>query len=64
MNRQDFFKLAKNRNKYRVLKPLDGELSYAKVGDFFFSDTLFDRGYNMNELIKDGFLELVPIIFP
>jgi ribosomal protein L37E len=64
MNRQEFLQLAKNRNKYRVLKQLDGELNYANVGDFFYSDTLFDRGYNMNALVESGYLELVPRVFP
>jgi ribosomal protein L37E len=64
MNRQEFLQLAKNRNKYRVLKQLDGELNYVNVGDFFYSDTLFDRGYNMNALVESGYLELVPRVFP
>lgn len=59
-----FYKLAKNRNKYKVLKPIKGELSYAKIGDTYFSDTLYERGYNMDEMVKTGHLELVERIFP
>lgn len=64
MEQQEFFQLAKNRNTYKVIKPLDGELSYAKAGDKYMSDTLFDRGYNILQLVKDGYLELVPRVFP
>jgi ribosomal protein L37E len=64
MKKIEFFQLAKNRNTYKVIKPLGGELSYAKVGDKFMSDTLFDRGYNILQLAKDGYLELIPRIFP
>jgi ribosomal protein L37E len=64
MEQQEFFQLAKNRNTYKVIKQLDGELSYAKVGDKYMSDTLYDRGYNINQLVNDGYLELVPRIFP
>lgn len=63
MEKKEFFRLAKNRNKYKVLKPLKGELSYSKIGDTYFSDTLYERGYNMQKLVEDGVLELVPRIF-
>jgi ribosomal protein L37E len=64
MNKEQFFQLAKNRNRYRVVKPLSGELSYATIGATYHSDTLYDRGYNINELVRQGRLELVPRIFP
>jgi hypothetical protein len=64
MTKEGFFSLAKNRNVYKVLKALDGELSNAKIGDRFFSDTLYERGYNMFALTEQGILELVPNIFP
>lgn len=63
MTKKEFYKLAKNRNKYRVLKTLDGELSYAKVGSTYFSDTLYELGYDMYALVKNGALELIPDIF-
>lgn len=64
MEQQEFFQLAKNRNTYKLLKKLSGELSYAAPGDKFMSDTLYDRGYNINQLVSDGYLELVPRVFP
>ena len=63
MNKEDFLKLAKNRNKYRVLKPLTGELAYADIGDTFYSDTLYERGYNIDALVEQGILEMVPRVF-
>jgi ribosomal protein L37E len=63
MEKQEFYELAKNRNKYKVLKKLDGELAYAEIGNTYFSDTLFERGYNIIELCKTGYLELVPRVF-
>jgi len=63
MTKKEFFQLAKNRNTYKVVKPLHGELSYAKLNDKFKSDTLYDRGYNILQLVQDGYLELVPRIF-
>jgi ribosomal protein L37E len=64
MEQHEFRSLAKNRNKYQILKTLDGDLSYAKKGDCFFSDTLFDRGYNILSLVQSGHIELVPRVFP
>lgn len=64
MTKEEFFQLAKNRNRYRVAKPLTGELSYAKIGDTYFSDTLYERGYNMYALVEQGVLELIPDVFP
>lgn len=64
MTRKEFFELAKNRNRYKIIKPLEGALSYATQGDVFMSDTLYDRGYNILKLVDDGYLELVPRIFP
>lgn len=63
MEKTEFYQLAKNRNKYRVAKQLDGELAYAEIGNTYFSDTLYERGYNINELCKTGHLELVPRVF-
>lgn len=40
MEKTEFYQLAKNRNKYRVAKQLDGELAYAEIGNTYFSDTL------------------------
>lgn len=64
MTKQEFLQLAQNTNTYWVKKPLTGELSYAKPGDKFKSDILYDRGYNILQLVQDGFLELVPKVFP
>lgn len=64
MTEAEFFELAKNRNRYKVIKRLNGKLSYAKVGDTYNSDTLYDLGYNILELVSGGFLELVPRVFP
>ena len=64
MTKDEFFQLAKNRNRYRVAKPLTGELSYAKIGDTYYSDTLYERGYNMYALVENGTLELIPDVFP
>lgn len=64
MNREDFFQLAKNINRYKVLKQLPPPLDYAKIGDCFHSDILYDRGYNIIQLVADGYLELIPRIFP
>lgn len=64
MKKEEFYELAKNRNRYRVAKPLTGELSYAKIGDTFLSDTLYERGYNMLALVEQGVLEIVPDVFP
>jgi len=59
ITQEEFNKLAKNRNLYRVEKKLKGQLCYAKVGDTYYSDTLFELDYNTNQLVKDGFLSLV-----
>jgi len=64
MEHKEFRQLAKNRNKYKIIKPLMGELSHAKVGDSFYSDTLFERDYNIHALVQEGYLELVPRVFP
>lgn len=64
MTKEEFFQLAKNRNRYRVAKPLTGELSYAKIGDTFYSDTLYELGYNMYALVEQDVLELIPDVFP
>ena len=64
MTQDEFFQLAKNRNRYRVNKPLTGELAYAKIGDTYYSDTLYNRGYNMDSLVENGVLELIPDVFP
>ena len=64
MTKEEFFSLAKNRNRYRVIKPLTGELSYAQIGDTYNSDILYERGYNTIELVKQGVLELIPKVFP
>lgn len=63
MTKDEFFQLAKNRNRYKVLKKLEGELSYADIGDTYGSDTLYDRGYNILQLVKDGYLQPIPRIF-
>lgn len=63
MTKEEFFELAKNINTYKIKKRLTGDLHYAKKGDTFLSDTLYERGYNINQLILDGFLEIVPRIF-
>lgn len=63
-SKDDFFELAKNLNTYWVKKKLPGELSYADIGDKYHSDILYDRGYNIEKLVKHGYLELVPRIFP
>lgn len=52
MKKEDFYQLAQNRNLYRVVKQLDGPLSHAKPGNKYFSDTLYERGYNMLYLIS------------
>jgi hypothetical protein len=64
MKKEEFYQLAKNRNRYKVLKPLIGELSHAKIGDTYFSDTLYERGYNMDALVEQGVLERIPDVFP
>lgn len=62
--KEDFFKLAKNRNKYVVINKIPfGTLNYADKGDRYNSDTLYDAGYNINELVSEGYLQLVPRIF-
>ena len=64
MTREEFIEFAKGINRYRLLRPLTGALSYAQVGDTFNSDILYERGYDMWALVEEGVLELVPIVFP
>lgn len=59
LSNKEFNELAENRNLYLILKPLSGELSYAKVGDKYYSDTLYERGYNINELVLSGVLKMI-----
>ena len=64
MENKEFFESVKNTNIYKILKPLNGELSYCQIGDKYTSDILYERGYNIIELVENGYLELVPKIFP
>jgi ribosomal protein L37E len=64
MNIHEFRSLAKNTNLYQIIRPLDGTLSYAKPGDCFFSNILYDAGYNILSLVQSGHLDLVPRVFP
>lgn len=59
MNKEQFLKLASNRHTYQVKKRLDGDLNYAEIGDTFYSDTLYNRGYNMTDLVETGHLVLM-----
>lgn len=59
LTKKQFYQLAENRHKYRVIKKLTGELSYSEIGSLFYSDTLYKRGYNMSKLVEDGYLELM-----
>lgn len=56
MTKEEFYDRASKRHLYKVLKKLDGQLSYAVIGDRYYSDTLYDCGYNILQLVKDGFL--------
>ncbi len=58
-NREVFLEKAANSKTYKVIKKLYGELSYAYIGDRYGSEVLYDRGYNINRLVKEGFLECV-----
>lgn len=59
MTKEEFYQLAENRNLYVVTKKLSGELSYADIGDRFYSDTLYARGYNMDVLCESGHLKKI-----
>jgi len=52
-----------NVNTYRVLKKLSGELAYAEPGTKFVSKILYDRGYGIVDLMDNGFIEIVPLVF-
>lgn len=58
MEKELFYKKAANTNLYRVLKPLPPPLDYSSRNDKYHSDILYDRGYNINQLVSDGYLEL------
>lgn len=64
-NKKEFHNMMKNINKYKIIKKLEGEkLQYANIGDIFSSDVLYNNDYNIIDLIEQGFIELIPDIFP
>ena len=58
MNKEDFIKFSGNIHTYRILKQLPGaDLAYLKVGEKVQNSTLYDRGYNIEKLIKHGYIK-------
>ncbi len=64
MTKEDWHKLAKKRKVYKVIGRMVGDLSYAEVGDCFLSDILYERGYNITNLVNGNVIKLVPTISP
>jgi len=64
LTKEEFLTYSKNQNTYKVIKQLPGKLAYAEPGDKYNSKVLFDCGYNMFELVEQGYLELLPKVFP
>lgn len=65
--KKELHERAVNIRKYKVLKPLSGWFSKYKnkgVGEVFNSEVLYDRGYNIQQLIHQGSIELIPDVFP
>lgn len=58
-NKEKFFELAKNRKKYKILKQLPEQPKSLTIGDKYYSETLYDHGYNMEKLVKYGYLQVV-----
>lgn len=57
MESKEFIELSGNTHKYRILKSLPGDLSYLKPGDKISSQTLYDRGHNIEKALKWGYIK-------
>ena len=64
MTQEEFIEYSKNINRYKLKKRLAPPLDYAEIADSFHSDTLYEAGYNILELVNSGFLDVIPQIFP
>lgn len=61
-DKKQFLETQKNRNTYRVLEtftPPNRNKNWAKKGDTYGSDTIFDWGLNPTSLVEEGKLELL-----
>ena len=64
LTKEEFNEKSKDINVYRILKPIPPPLDYAKKGDRYHAQTLYERGYNIVKLIEDKFIELANEPFP
>lgn len=60
LTKKEFIATSGNTHTYRIIKQLpEGDLAYLKIGEKIASSVLYDRDYNINKLVKHGYLRFI-----
>lgn len=59
MKKEKFIELVTNRILYKIVKSLPEMPKSIEVGGKYYSETLYNLGYNMEKLVKHGYLSVL-----